>query len=129
MDPIGDMLTRIRNAKAANHQTVSIPHSKIKAAILKILKRENFINDYEKKGKKTRKSIMVTLKYNKDGSSVITDVKRVSKPGRRVYRGADELYPVREGFGIAVLSTPNGLLTNKEARQKNVGGEVICEVW
>lgn len=123
------MLTRIRNAKAAHHQTVSIPHSKIKAAILKILKRENFISDFEKKGKKTRKSIVVTLKYQKDGSSMITDVKRVSKPGRRVYRGADELHPVREGLGIAVLSTPTGLLTNKEARQKNVGGEVICEVW
>lgn len=129
MDPIGDMLTRIRNAKAAHHQTVSIPHSKIKAAILKILKRENFISDFEKKGKKTRKSIVVTLKYQKDGASVITDVKRVSKPGRRVYRGVDELYPVREGLGIAVISTPTGLLTNKEARKKNVGGEVICEVW
>ena len=129
MDPIADMLTRIRNAKAAHHQTVSIPHSKIKAGILKILKKENFISDFEKKGKKTRKSIMVTLKYQKDGASAITDLRRVSKPGQRVYRGADELFAVREGFGIAVLSTPNGLLTNKEARQKNVGGEVICEVW
>lgn len=129
MDPIADMLTRIRNAKAAHHQTVSIPYSKIKAAILKIMKRENFIADYEKKGKKTRKSIAVTLKYEKDGTSAITDVKRVSKPGRRVYKGADELYPVRQGFGIAVLSTPSGLLTNKEAKQKKIGGEVICEVW
>lgn len=129
MDPIADMLTRIRNAKATHHQTVSIPHSKIKAAILKIMKRENFISDFEKKGKKTRKSIVVTLKYQKDGTSAITDLKRVSKPGRRIYRGVDELYPVKEGFGIAVLSTPNGLLTNREARQKNVGGEVICEVW
>lgn len=129
MDPIADMLTRIRNAQAAHHQTVSIPYSKIKAAILKIMKRENFIADYEKKGKKTRKSIAVTLKYEKDGTSAITDVKRVSKPGRRVYKGADELYPVRQGFGIAVLSTPSGLLTNKEAKQKKIGGEVICEVW
>lgn len=129
MDPIADMLTRIRNAKATHHQTVSIPHSKIKAAILKIMKRENFISDFEKKGKKTRKSIVVTLKYQKDGTSAITDLKRVSKPGRRIYRGVEELYPVKEGFGIAVLSTPNGLLTNREARQKNVGGEVICEVW
>lgn len=129
MDPIGDMLTRIRNAKTAHHLTVSIPHSKMKTAILKILKKENFIKDFEKKGKKTRKSIMVTLRYHKDGTPVITDVRRISKPGRRVYKGANELHLIKEGFGMAVVSTPDGLLTNAEARRKKVGGEIICEIW
>lgn len=129
MDPIADMLTRIRNAKVAGHETVNIPYSQIKSAILTILKRENFIESFEKKGKKVRKSIVVKLKYQKDGSSAINSITRISKPGQRIYKRASEMYPVREGFGIAVISTPKGLLTNKEARQKRIGGEIICEVW
>ena len=129
MDPIADMLTRIRNAKAIGHETVSIPYSQIKSAILAILRRENFIAAFEKKGKKIRKTIMVTLKYGKDGSSAINTIVRVSKPGQRVYKPASEIHSVQEGFGIAVISTPEGLMTDKEARRKKVGGEVICEVW
>lgn len=129
MDPIADMLTRIRNAKATGHETVTIPYSQIKSAILAILRRENFIAGFEKKGKKVRKSIMVTLKYAKDGSSAISAITRISKPGQRVYKPAAKIHSVREGFGIAVISTPEGLLTDKEARRKRIGGEVICEVW
>lgn len=129
MDPIADMLTRIRNAKAAGHETVSIPYSQIKSAILTILKRKNFIEAFEKKGKKVRKSIVVKLKYQKDGSPAINSIVRVSKPGQRVYKPATKLHSVQEGFGIAVISTPEGLMTDSEARRKRVGGEVICEVW
>lgn len=129
MDSIGDMLTRIRNAKMVRHETVSFPYSKIKMAVLKILKAEHFIEDFEKKGKKIRKSIAVTLKYDKDGASKISGLRRISKPGRKIYKKASELYPVRQGFGIMVVSTPQGLLTGKEARKRNVGGEVLCEVW
>lgn len=129
MDPIADMLTRIRNAKAAGHETVSIPYSQIKSAILTILKRKNFIEAFEKKGKKVRKSIVVKLKYQKDGSPAINSIVRVSKPGQRVYKLATKLHSVQEGFGIAVISTPEGLMTDSEARRKRVGGEVICEVW
>src|SRR3989344_9043072 len=124
MDPIADMLTRIRNAKAAGHETVSIPYSQIKSAILMILKREKFIESFEKKGKKVHKSIAVKLKYTKDGSSAISNITRVSKPGQRVYKQAGKLHSVREGFGIAVISTPEGLLTDREARRKRIGGEV-----
>lgn len=129
MDPIADMLTRIRNAKAAGHETVSIPYSRIKSAILMILKREHFIESFEKKGKKVRKSIAVKLKYAKDGTPAINTITRISKPGQRVYKPAAKIHSVREGFGIAVISTPEGLLTDKEARRKHIGGEVICEVW
>lgn len=129
MDPIADMLTRIRNAKMTGHETVSIPYSRIKSAILMILKRENFIESFEKKGKSVRKSIVVKLRYLKDGSSAISDITRVSKQGQRVYKPSAKLHSVREGFGIAVISTPEGLMTDREARRKHVGGEVICEVW
>ena len=129
MDPIADMLTRIRNAKVAGHETVNIPYSQIKSAILIILKQKNFIESFEKKGKKARKSITVKLKYQKDGSSVINGITRISKPSQRVYKPARELYSIREGFGTAVISTPEGLMTDKEARRKRIGGEIICEVW
>jgi len=129
MDPIADMLTRIRNAQAVNHQTVSIPHSQLKMAVLRILKRENFIENFEKKGKRVKRNIIVKLRYHKDGTPAFSGLKRVSKPGRRIYKKASEIFPVKQGLGIIILSTPQGLVTNIEARKKNVGGEVICEVW
>ena len=129
MDPISDMLTRIRNAKAVGHATVSVPHSQMKLAILKILKREGLIEEYEKKGKKVRKSILVTLRYHKDGSPYINDLKKVSKPGQRIYKKSSEIFPVKQGYGLAIVSTTSGLLTDKEARHKKLGGEVICEIW
>ena len=129
MDPISDMLTRIRNAKAVGHATVSVPHSQMKLAILKILKRDGLIEEYEKKGKKVRKSILVTLRYHKDGSPYINDLKKVSKPGQRIYKKSSEIFPVKQGYGLAIVSTTSGLLTDKEARHKKLGGEVICEIW
>ncbi|MCR4322995.1 MAG: 30S ribosomal protein S8 [Candidatus Azambacteria bacterium] len=129
MDPIADMLTRIRNAKSIGHETVSIPYSQIKSAILVVLKREKFIENFEKKGKKINKSIVVKLKYQKDGSPAISNITRVSKQGQRVYRPATKIHSVQDGFGVAVISTPKGLMTDREARRKNIGGEIICEVW
>lgn len=128
-DPIADMLTRIRNAKAVNLPAVSMPHSTLKMAILKIMKQEHFVEDFEKKGKKVRKHIAVQLKYGKSGTSAITGIKRVSKPGQRIYKKAGELHVVKQGTGIAIVSTPQGLMTDKEARRAKVGGEVLCEVW
>ncbi|MEK7520362.1 MAG: 30S ribosomal protein S8 [Patescibacteria group bacterium] len=129
MDPIADMLTRLRNAIAVHHDTVLVPHSKIKTEILRILKRTDFIERFERKGKKVRKSIVVTLRYESDGAPAITGLKRISTPGRRVYRAADKVHPVRQGFGMMILSTPAGLLTDKEARKQHIGGEVICTIW
>ena len=128
-DPISDMLTRIRNAKAVGHATVSIPHSQMKLAILKILKREGLIEEYEKKGKKVRKSLVAVLRYHKDGSPYINDLKKISKPGQRIYKKSSEIFPVKQGYGLAIISTTGGLLTDKEARKKKLGGEVICEIW
>ncbi len=127
-DPIADMLTRIRNAVMVEKTTVSIPYSKIKMAIAKVLKKEGFILDCEKKGKKTKKVIEVRLKYTEEGSK-IRDLKRVSKPGQRIYKKYDELFPVKQGFGIAILSTSKGIMSDKEAKKEGVGGEVLCEVW
>ncbi len=129
MDPIADMLTRIRNAQAVGHETVSFPYSKMKAGIMAIFEKERFIDSYERKGKNIRKSIVVKLKYGKDGASAIGSLERVSKPGKRIYKKASELFPVRQGFGVMIVSTPEGLLTGKEARKKKLGGEIICKVW
>lgn len=128
-DPISDMLTRIRNATMARHQSVSVPHSAIKMEMLKLLKQERFIEDFEKKGKKVRKHIVIQLKYRKDGTAAVSELRRVSKPGRRIYFKAADLHPVRQGTGVAIISTPKGLLTDKEARKAKVGGEVVCEAW
>ena len=128
-DPIADMLTRIRNAKAVGKTSVYVPYSKIKMAIANTLEKEGLIESCEKKGKKVRKSIDVRLKYHEDGASYISDMKRISKPSQRIYKGYEELFPVKQGFGIAILSTPEGVMTEKEARRKKVGGEVLCEVW
>src|SRR3989338_5827809 len=122
MDPISDMLTRIRNAKAVGHATVSIPHSQMKLAILKILKREGLIEEYEKKGKKVRKSLVAVLRYHKDGSPYVNDLKKISKPGQRIYKKSSEIFPIKQGYGLAIVSTTGGLLTDKEARHKKLGG-------
>lgn len=128
-DPISDMLIRIKNAGMAGHTTVSIPFSKIKSNILRILKNENFINGFEKKGKKVKKNIVVKLRQTKEGDAYINDVKRISKPGRRIYKQSDKLFSVKQGYGIAILSTSKGLMTGKEAKKQKLGGEVICEIW
>jgi len=128
-DPIADMLTRIRNAKMVGKTSVYVPYSKIKMAIANTLEKEGLVESCEKKGKKIRKSIEIKLKYDQDGTSRITDMKRVSKPSQRIYKGYNELFSVKQGFGLAILSTPEGVMTEKEAKKKKVGGEVLCEVW
>jgi small subunit ribosomal protein S8 len=131
-DPIADMLTRIRNASAVNKKQVYVPFSKIKLEILRILKSEGFILDFNsiKPGSEDHKfgGLEVDLKY-KDGKSVMDSIKRVSKPGRRVYASSEELPNVLNNFGIAILSTSQGLMTNKKAKKLKLGGEIICEIY
>ncbi|NLC34002.1 MAG: 30S ribosomal protein S8 [Erysipelothrix sp.] len=127
-DPIADMLTRIRNANSAKHETVSIPSSKIKVEIAKILKNEGFISSYTVSGD-LMKNIEVVLKYGQNKEKVITNLKRISKPGLRVYADVDNIPRVLNGLGIAVLSTSEGLMTDKAARAKKIGGEVLAYVW
>lgn len=126
-DPIADMLTRIRNAKAMRHQTVEMPNSKLKQAILEVMKNEGYIESY--KATEDVKSVLtVTLKYT-NNQSVITGLKIVSKPGLKVYAKADELPKVLNGLGIAIISTSQGVMTDKQARKLNIGGEVLAYVW
>ena len=129
-DPIADMLTRIRNANTAKHDTVDVPASKMKLAIADILVKEGFIKGYEVIEDGIFKTIKITLKYGKDKTEkIITGLKRISKPGLRVYAGKDELPRVLGGLGIAILSTNHGVITDKEARKLQVGGEVLAFVW
>lgn len=130
-DPIADMLTRIRNAGMAGHSQVAVPSSKIKLAIARILKEEGFIRDYRLVEEKPQPIIRIWLKYvgEKPRRHMITHVKRVSKPGCRVYVGKKEIPWIRSGLGIAVLSTPKGVLADRQARRLGVGGEVLCYVW
>ncbi|CRZ35243.1 small subunit ribosomal protein S8 [Herbinix hemicellulosilytica] len=129
-DPIADMLTRIRNANTAKHDTVDVPASKIKIAIADILLREGYIKNYEVEEVGNHKTIHITLKYGKDkNEKVITGLKRISKPGLRVYASKDKLPKVLGGLGIAIISTNKGVLTDREARELNVGGEVLAFIW
>ena len=129
-DPIADMLTRIRNANTAKHDTVDIPSSKMKLSIAKILLDEGYIKSYELVENGNFNDIRVTLKYGADkNEKVITGIKRISKPGLRVYAGKDEIPSVLGGLGIAILSTNQGIVTDKEARKLQVGGEVLAFVW
>jgi small subunit ribosomal protein S8 len=127
-DPIADMLTRIRNAVQAKHDSVLIPCSKQKLEIARILKEEGFIEDYAVEVD-VRKNIVVTLKYGKNGQKVINGIKRISKPGLRVYVEANKLPRVLNGLGIAIISTSKGVMTDKDAKVKHVGGEILAYVW
>jgi len=127
-DPIADMLTRIRNASRAGHRNVAFPGSKMKEAILGILKTEGFIESFNVKRDKQKMDIEVTLKYD-NKKPVIKEMERVSSPGRRFYAQAKDLLPVRNNMGIAIVSTPRGVMTGRKARKMNVGGEIICRVW
>jgi len=138
VDPITDILNRIRNAQAVFHQQVDIPFSNLKYEIAKILEREGFIEKVEKRGRKEKKFIEITLKYDEGAPAegearqrrpIISGLKRISKQGQRIYLKAKELKPIKGGYGIAIISTPEGLMTNKKARKKRLGGEVICEIW
>ena len=129
-DPIADMLTRIRNANTAKHDTVDVSSSKMKLAIAKILLDEGYIKAYDIIEDGNFKTIRITLKYGVDkNDKIITGIKRISKPGLRVYAGKDELPKVRGGLGVAIISTNQGVITDKEARKLNVGGEVLAFVW
>lgn len=128
-DPIADYLTRIRNANMVYHERVDIPASKIKRAITEILKSEGFIKDYEIVEEGKRKFIRIYLKYGSEKERVITGLKRVSRPGRRVYVKKDQIPRVLGGLGVAILSTPRGLMTDRQARKIGLGGEVLCYVW
>lgn len=129
-DPIADMLTRIRNAAAARHEFVLVPSSKIKIAIAKILKDEGFIKDYDiLKGQTPQRVIKIYLKYTEKKQPVLTALQRVSKPGLRVYVQKGEVPRVHGGLGIAILSTPLGVMTGQQAWRKGVGGELLCYVW
>jgi small subunit ribosomal protein S8 len=128
-DPIADMLTRVRNAIAAKHSRVDIPASKLKLEIARILKEEGYINNYVTKGEGVRRSIRIFLRYDGRGTSSITHLERVSRPGRRVYVGADEVKRVLGGYGINIISTSRGLMSGKSARRENVGGEVLANIY
>ena len=129
-DPIADMLTRIRNGMQAKMETVDIaPVSKVKVEIARILKEEGYITKYEVSGEGIQKKMTVTLKYSGDKRPVITGIKRISKPGLRVYTKGDNVPKVLNGLGIAIISTSNGMMTDKEARKQHAGGEVVAYVW
>ncbi len=128
-DPIADLLTRIRNAQLAKHRSVSLPASRMKLAIVKILKEEGYVDDFEQLAEGHQGVIRVQLKYGKGGEWAITGLERVSRPGRRIYRGKDEIPKVLGGLGITILSTPKGVITGTQCRELGVGGEVLCNVW
>jgi len=128
-DPIADLLTRIRNAQRRKHETVDVPMSKMKLKIIEILRREGFIRAYKTIELDEHPGIRIYLKYIDDERSVITDLKKISTPGRRIYVGKEEIPPVRGGLGIAILSTSKGILTDRESRKSQVGGELLCYVW
>jgi len=128
-DPIADMLTRIRNAIMARHDFVLVPSSRTKLAIARILKEEGFIGDYEVLRSKSHRSIKIYLKYDDQSKSIISGLERVSKPGLRVYVGQKEIPRVHGGLGVAIISTPKGVITGKQAWRQGIGGEILCYVW
>jgi len=128
-DPIADMLTRIRNAIAANHTRVDIPGSKLKLELARILKEEGYINNYVTKGEDVKYAIRIFLRYDAKGTSSISHLSRVSRPGRRVYVGATEVPRVLGGYGINIVSTSQGLMSGKRARRENIGGEILAQVY
>ncbi len=129
-DPIADLLTRIRNAARAKHARVDVPASKLKAEIARILKEEGYISTFKLvEESKTRRTLRLFLKYTPDRRSVITGLRRISRPGSRNYVGASEIRPVVGGLGISILTTPRGVMTGRAARKARVGGELMCEVW
>jgi len=129
IDPVSDLLMRIRNAHMAKHDRVDVPSSKLKAEICRILKEAGYIRNYRQMEQQPVPVLRVFLEYDDSGEPAITHLRRISKPGRRVYRGADDIRPVLNGRGLGVISTNVGLLTDRQARERRVGGEVLCEIW
>lgn len=128
-DPLADMLTRIRNAVMVRHESVAIPNSNTKVEIARVLKEEGFITDYQVQEEKNQGILTIALKYDPEGGSVIQGIQRVSKPGLRQYAKADAIPKVLNGLGVAIVSTSKGILTDKNAKAQNAGGEILCEVW
>ena len=129
-DPISDLLTRIRNAHLAKHDRLDVPVSRLKLEVCRLLKEEGFIRNYrEIEVDGPVNSVRIFLRYSGEGEPAINNVKRISKPGRRVYRRAGEIQPVRNGLGVGIVSTSQGLLTDAQARERKVGGEILCELW
>lgn len=127
-DSISDMLTRIRNAQAVCHQTINLPFSKLKFSLAKILEKEGLIESATVHGRKAKKNIEIRLKYQK-GQPAIQGLKRISKPGQRIYLKKNQIKPVKQGYGLAIISTSQGLMTDKEARKKGLGGEILCQIF
>jgi len=128
-DPVADMLTRLRNANSALHETVSMPSSHLREEIAKILMSEGYIEGYQTQGEGFKAELEMRLKYGSDRSRVISGLRRISKPGGRVYSGASNLPRTRGGLGVVIVSTSQGLLPDREARRRRLGGEILCEVW
>lgn len=128
-DPIADMLTRMRNALTAKHENVTIPASKMKIAIAELLKNEGYISEFAVEGEGTKKNIVITFKFGENKEKVINGLKRISKPGLRIYASYEDLPKVLNGLGIAIISTSKGLMTDKQARENKIGGEVLAYVW
>lgn len=129
-DPISDLLTRIRNAHLAKHDRLDVPVSRLKLEVCRLLKEEGFIKNYrEVESTGPSGSVRIFLRYSPQGEPAISHVARISKPGRRVYRRANEIQPVRNGLGVGIVSTSQGLLTDTQARERKVGGEILCELW
>ena len=128
-DPIADMLSRIRNANRALHDSCQMPSSKMKEEIARLLKEEGYIRDYHIENGGSFKTLVIDLKYNRSRERAITNLKRISKPGRRIYARKDRLPRVLGGMGVAILSTSNGLITSKTAEERGIGGEVVCFIW
>lgn len=131
-DVVGDMIAIIKNANSRKHQKTSVPHSRYKEGVASVLKAEGYITDFkviQDEKKKERKTLWIYLKYDTEGQRVITDIVRISKPGKRVFRGMDNVGKVLDGLGISILSTNRGILSNRQAKKQKVGGELICRVW
>jgi len=128
-DPIADMLTRIRNANQVLKPDVSMPSSKLKVEVAKILAAEGYVDSYKEEAASVGRTLIVRLKYGEDRSRVLSGLRRISKPGRRVYKGSGDIDRVNGGLGVSIISTSQGLLTDREARRRNIGGEVLCQVW
>ncbi len=129
MDPISDMLIRIKNGALVKKESVLVPHSKLKSEVAGILKERGYLSSVESKGRKSRKFLELAIAYDELGDSRLHDVKKISKPSRRVYRKVSDLRPVKNGYGLAIISTSKGIRTDQAARKEKIGGEVLCEVW
>jgi small subunit ribosomal protein S8 len=128
-DPISDLLARIRNAILAKHDRLDVPASKLKLEVCRILKEQGYIQSFRLIEGQPASAVRIQLRYDQHGTPAIQHIARISKPGRRVYRGAEDLPPVRNGLGVGILSTSQGLLTDGQARERRVGGEILCEIW